>query len=193
MVQLRKLAKQLLGSLVVGSCRIQLAAKETKMNLSSSFVNMHDPFLRWFMPRYTLVTRCVVLGESLITCVLSIGARSKVIVAIIQAIAVFVVNVLRGSHHDSVHKDQVIPTIRQALHSSCIAGFCFSRRNNKPIPLHEEFIFGCTHSRDLMLRKRNQLVGWIERLNNRRTVDVAFGHGLSLQEIAVFSRIAILA
>ena len=120
-----------------------------------------------------------------------LGARglTKVAIAVVQRVPITMISSRSAACQNlAVHVDG--PAISLA---DGIEAFGAGIPPRIPVPLHEPVIFISTDERDLALCKWDYFVRWVERLNNRRTVDVAFGHSLSLQEIAAFSRFSIVA
>src|SRR5258706_1693641 len=160
----------LLGSFVVGMSRFfgRIEASQEE-RMSVAHYHAAPPF-RLFVPIDSFV---LPLGGLGIANVLSMGTWAKILFPIIESIAVFVVNLFprRALDDLSMHSERF--TVRSADYIERVR---FWTEHCHPVPLREPFKILHINDGVLILRQRNQTVGFVQRLSDFVSYHTRFWH-----------------
>ncbi|SRR6266404_1813036 len=171
-----ELAMQFLSSFVVCVSGFFIRGEQSKMKVYSFVADSGFPFFLFFTKTYSGVAACVVrIYLFSITAILRMRSLAKVFPSVVECVVVFMVwqffggtfqNLFRHfsyafASYDVTHS---VKTMRTAIPMS------------KPIPLVEIGEVGSGDLGVLSLRKRDDLVGWVERLGHCVSFHAAFRH-----------------
>lgn len=187
LVKARELAKVFQRRTLVRLMRVYLANEESK---TLPFPVDHDLSLPPIMltvfknSANSLQSRGGVYPVASILTLLRRGCESQIAQAIIQCIAVFMVNLRPSSYQaekQTVHSDASLPPVHGYVRDGVIAsGFWIPQR--MPIPLHKEPVFCFVNDCSLISRQWNEAYSWVKRLDDLVAFHAVF-HGSTLNGI----------
>ena len=163
---------QSLGGIIIGDSSFFFGEKNSEMLVFSTRLNTGDPFSTCFNPIDTTKDGCV-LARSRILTVLAIVTFSKIISSIIQSVMVLVISQFSkvASKNHAMHINHF-----QIFRANCIKCLILWRPESAPIPLVKPIEVACIYQGISISGKRDNLVGWVQRLRNRMSPKTTFWH-----------------
>lgn len=140
-----------------------------------SFMSYHsNPFFIFFVPIHSFMSCSVIRLNFVITCILWSSSFPQISSTVIQRVPVAVVGFLSWFTPENFSSHiNCIPFSVFAILAHGIKAFGFWTPMGAPIPLVEPRIVGSSNHCVLPLRKRDDLVRWVLRLDDRVAFHVA--------------------
>lgn len=127
------------------------------------------------VPTDALTVGCIIRPPARIGRILRSSGWPEIKSPVVESVMVDMIDLTRiGLHNLAMHIG-----VFSVFTPRCIETFGSSFPSGSPIPLAQPRIISGINKGDLALRKWDQIVGWIKRLNNRCAVGAFLGHSLS--------------
>ena len=183
-----KFSKIDLRRLVVSARSLYCVIEVSKIYLLSVEANPTTPPPGIFTKTYPFKSVGVVLSSLLVFAIFGVGALTKVFSAIVERVVILMVTFFSVStgEYDAVHR--YVSTHASARPIPCsVKGLQLLVEFSEPVPFRKPVVVFNVNDCVLPLRKWNQTIGLVERLNNFVSYNTSFWHVLPPRRMC-FSR-----
>lgn len=188
-IKMRKFTKQFFGFPVISQRSINRAVEHAQITLLPFAPDSSGPASGAFKDEHTFVAARIVTALALIIGIAS-GSISKIFASIVEGVVVFMINFFKLRAKQSMHPRSTTTTTSTNVIAACRLALI-----SEPIPLRKPFKVGNVNYRILVVRKRDEAVGFIKRLGYGVSYHTAFHRctsnalrfGLYLTILALFA------
>lgn len=165
-------------------------SEEPKISLSAVHLDPRTPLLPSLIEVDPAVTRSVVALDLVISVILRLCTLSEILISAIERVAIFVIHMRRLRADNFAMKKESFRH-RKIYVSRRIEAVPSSQR--VPVPLACPLKLSSADFSNKSAREGHKAIRLIQRLDNRLAMHATLGHGVTPNNVAVFSRTPILA